>query len=71
VRPLKTALVAADNLLPLWLAGQRPRQSLLVRCRPVTAASLAGLVARGEFLEGLFRRLGAVQFDLTTGECSA
>jgi hypothetical protein len=139
VRPLKTALVAADNLLPLWLAGQRPRQSLLVRCRrggflsvasevvsagslpvwlcplpgplhlpptkegtlllndvatltfadqialydwlcagtgelrviSVTAASLAGLVARGEFLEGLFRRLGAVQFDLTTGECSA
>jgi hypothetical protein len=37
----------------------------------VTATLLAGLVARGEFLEGLFRRLGAVQFDLTTGECSA
>lgn len=139
VRPLKTALVAADKLLPLWLAGQRPRQSLLVRCRPggfpsvasevttagvppvwlcplpgplylaptkagtlllndvatltfaeqialynwlcagtgdlriisVTATSLAGLVTRGEFLEGLFRRLSAVQFDLTTGECSA
>jgi len=132
-------LVATVKLLPLWLAGQRPRQPMLVRCRQggfpavaseivsagippvwlcplpgplylpptkegtlllndvaaltfadqialydwlgagtgdlrvisVTATSLAGLVSRGEFLEGLFRRLGAVQFDLTTGECSA
>lgn len=139
MRPLKTALVATDRLLPLWLAGQRPRQSMLVRCRrggfaavasevvsagippvwlcplpgplylpptregtlllsdvatltfadqialydwlcagtgdlriiSVTAASLGGLVARGAFLEGLLRRISAVQFDLTTGECSA
>lgn len=139
IRPPKTTLIATDRLLPLWLAGQRPRQSLLVRCRrggfasvasevitagippvwlcplpgplylpptqegtlllsdvatltfadqialhdwlcagtgdlrviSVTATPLAALVARGAFLEGLFRRLGAVQFDLTTGECSA
>jgi len=42
-----------------------------LRIISVTATSLAGLVTRGEFLEGLFRRLSAVQFDLTTGECSA
>ena len=130
---------AAGQLLPLWLAAQRPRHHVLVRCRrgafgtlaaevmslgappvrlcplpgplflpadkqgtlllndvaalaladqialsdwlgagtgdlrviSVTAAPLPALVARGAFLEGLFHRLGAVTFDLTTGECSA
>ena len=125
-----------DPFLHLWLASQRPRHHVLVRCRPggfasiaaevmsfgappirlcplpgplhlpadkavtliltdvaalaladqialydwlavgtsklrvisVTAAPLAALVESGVFLEGLFHRLGAVQFDLTTGE---
>ena len=30
----------------------------------VTTAALAPLVARGDFLEGLYHKLGAVQFDL-------
>jgi len=127
---------AADPLLPMWLAAQRPRHHVLVRCRPggferiasevmeiaappvrfcrlpgplrlppdkigtlvlndvasmaladqialldwlafgtgklrvisITAAPLEALVADGSFLEGLFHRLSAVQFDLTTGE---
>jgi transcriptional regulator of aromatic amino acid metabolism len=37
-----------------------------LRVISVTAASLASLVARGAFLEGLCHRLGAVQFDLTS-----
>jgi hypothetical protein len=125
-------------MLPLWLASQRPRHHMLVRCRrggftsiaeevmslgtppvrmcplpgplclpsdrcgtlllndvaalaiadqialydwlsagtgdlrviSITATRLPALVARGAFLEGLFHRLGAVTFDLTTGECS-
>ena len=128
--------MATDHFLQLWLASQRPRHHVLVRCRPggfapiaaevmslgtppvrlcplpgplylppdkagtlilndvaalaladqialydwlaaetgklrvisVTAAPLAALVESGIFLEGLFHRLGAVQFDLTTGE---
>lgn len=35
-----------------------------VRVISVTTAALAPLVKRGAFLEGLFHRLGAVQFDL-------
>jgi hypothetical protein len=42
-----------------------------LRIISVTAAPLAALVARGAFLEGLFHRLGAIQFDLVTGRCSA
>lgn len=128
--------MATDHFLQLWLASQRPRHHVLVRCRPggfapiaaevmslgtppvrlcplpgplhlppdkagtlilndvaalaladqialydwlamgagklrvisFTAAPLAALVESGIFLEGLFHRLGAVQFDLTTGE---
>jgi hypothetical protein len=126
-------------MLILWLAFQRPRQHLLVRCEPghldlvaaevktfatppvrlcrcpgrlelptdrrgtlllddvaaldlrdqialydwlggdtgdlrvisMTTASLAPLVAHGVFLEGLFHRLAAVQFDLTPTESAA
>lgn len=125
-----------DAFLHLWLASQRPRHHVLVRCRPggfasiaaevmslgappvrlcplpgslhlppdkagtlilndvaaltladqialydwltvgagrlriisITAAPLAALVESGIFLEGLFHRLGAVQFDQTKGE---
>jgi DNA-binding NtrC family response regulator len=39
-----------------------------VRVISVTTAALAPLVADGAFLEGLFHRLGAVQFDLTSQE---
>ena len=39
-----------------------------LRVVSVTTSSLAPLVARGAFLEGLFHRLGAVQFDLTSGD---
>jgi hypothetical protein len=128
--------MATDPLLQLWLASQRPRHHVLVRCRPggfaaiaaevtslaappvrlrllpgplhlppdktgtlilndvaalaladqialcdwlavgtgklrvisITAVPLAALVERGLFLEGLFHRLGAVQFDQTKGE---
>lgn len=128
--------MATDPFLQRWLASQRPRHHVLVRCRPggfatmtaevmslgarpvrlctlpgplhlppdktgtlilkdvaalaladqialydwlaagtgtlrvisLTAAPLTALVERGIFLEGLFHRLGAVQFDLTTGE---
>jgi hypothetical protein len=35
-----------------------------VRVISVTTVALAPLVARGDFLEGLFHKLGAVQFDL-------
>jgi hypothetical protein len=42
-----------------------------LRIISVTAAPLAAHVARGAFLEGLFHRLGAIQFDLVTGRCSA
>ena len=42
-----------------------------LRIISVTAAPLAALVARGAFLEGLFHRLAAIQFDLVTGRCSA
>ena len=42
-----------------------------LRIISVTVAPLAALVARGAFLEGLFHRLGAIQFDLVTGRCSA
>jgi transcriptional regulator of aromatic amino acid metabolism len=41
-----------------------------LRVISVTTSSLAPLVARGAFLEGLFHRLGAVQFDLTSPEGS-
>jgi sigma-54-interacting transcriptional regulator len=128
--------MATDHLLHRWLACQRPRHHVLVRCRPggfasiaaevmtlgappvrlcplpgplhlppdktgtlilndvaaltlrnqialydwltvgtgtlrvisITAAPLATLVESGIFLEGLFHRLGAVQFDLSSRE---
>jgi hypothetical protein len=128
--------MTTDHFLHLWLASQKPRHHVVVRCRPravatiaaevmslaappvrlcplpgpmhlppdktgtlilndvaalalgdqialydwlavgtgmlrvisLTAAPLAALVDSGIFLEGLFHRLGAVQFDLTTGE---
>jgi hypothetical protein len=41
-----------------------------LRVISVTTLPLAPLVARGAFLEGLFHRLGAVQFDLTSREYS-
>jgi hypothetical protein len=41
-----------------------------LRVVSVTTSSLAPLVARGAFLEGLLHRLGAVQFDLTSRECA-
>lgn len=40
-----------------------------LRVIALTTAPLAPLVERGVFLEALFHRLGAVQFDLTPGEC--
>jgi hypothetical protein len=49
-----------------WL-GQRAQD---LRVISVTTAPLAPLVAQGVFLEGLFHRLGAVQFDLTSEECA-
>jgi hypothetical protein len=33
-----------------------------------TTVSIASLIARGEFLEGLFKRISDVQFDLTSRE---
>ena len=39
-----------------------------LRVISIATASLAELVARGAFLEGLYHRLGAVQFDLRSGE---
>jgi transcriptional regulator of acetoin/glycerol metabolism len=39
-----------------------------LRVISVTTTALAPLVADGAFLEGLFHRLGAVQFDLTSEE---
>jgi transcriptional regulator of aromatic amino acid metabolism len=39
-----------------------------LRVISLTTTSLAPLVARGAFLEGLFHRLGAVQLDLTSRE---
>ena len=39
-----------------------------LRVISTTTSSLAPMVARGAFLEGLFHRLGAVQFDLTLRE---
>jgi hypothetical protein len=40
-----------------------------LRVVSVTTRPLAPLVARGAFLEGLFHRLGAEQFNLTAREC--
>jgi transcriptional regulator of aromatic amino acid metabolism len=39
-----------------------------LRVISIATSSLAQRVARGAFLEGLFHRLGAVQFDLRSGE---
>jgi hypothetical protein len=39
-----------------------------LRVISVTTSPVAPLVAQGTFLEGLFHRLGAVQFDLTSEE---
>jgi transcriptional regulator of aromatic amino acid metabolism len=39
-----------------------------LRVISIATSSLAERVARGAFLEGLFHRLGAVQFDLRTEE---
>jgi hypothetical protein len=39
-----------------------------LRVISTTTSPLAPLVARGAFLEGLFHRLGAVQFDLRSRE---
>lgn len=47
-----------------WL-GHSPSD---LRVISVTSVALAPLVADGLFLEGLFHRLGAVQFDLTSQE---
>jgi DNA-binding NtrC family response regulator len=75
--PTKEGTLLLNDVATLTFADQIALYDWLcagtgeLRVISVTAASLAGLVARGEFLEGLFRRLGAVQFDLTTGECSA
>jgi len=38
-----------------------------LRLISIATASLAELVARGAFLEGLYHRLSAVQFDLRSG----
>jgi sigma-54-interacting transcriptional regulator len=35
-----------------------------------TTSSVSALLASGRFLEGLFNRLGNVQFDLTSRECA-
>jgi hypothetical protein len=62
------ALALADQVaLYDWLGTDTGE----LRIISVTAAPLGALVARGAFLEGLFHRLGAVTFDLITGECSA
>jgi transcriptional regulator of aromatic amino acid metabolism len=39
-----------------------------LRVISIATSSLGQRVARGAFLEGLFHRLGAVQFDLRNGE---
>ena len=39
-----------------------------LRVISIATASLGELVARGAFLEGLYHRLGAVQFDLRSAE---
>ena len=58
------ALALSDQIaLYDWLGTARA-----LRVISTTTSSLAPLVARGEFLEGLFHRLGAVQFDLSSRE---
>ena len=42
-----------------------------LRVIAVTTAPLAALVDRGVFLEALFHRLGAVQFNLLGAECTS
>jgi hypothetical protein len=61
-------LALADQIALFdWLGAGATK----LRVISVTAAPLAALVARGVFLEGLFHRLGAVQFNLRTREFSA
>jgi len=61
------ALALADQIaLYDWLGNGAGD----LRVISVTTTSLAPLVARGAFLEGLLHRLGAVQLDLTSRECA-
>jgi hypothetical protein len=67
VSDVATLALADQIALYDWLGAGAGR----LRVISVTAAPLAALVARGAFLEGLFLRLGAVQFNLTSQEYSA
>ena len=49
-----------------WLGG--PAGDL--RVISGTTTPMAPLLASGRFLEGLFNRLGNVQFDVTSRECA-
>ena len=73
--PDKQGTLLLNDVAALALADQVALYDWLgaggeLRVISVTDAPLSALVARGAFLEGLFHRLGAVTFDLTTGECS-
>lgn len=75
--PEKTGTLLLNDVAELALADQIALYDWLgagaaeLRVISVTAKPLASLVERGIFLEGLFHRLGAVRFDLTTLEFSA
>jgi hypothetical protein len=49
-----------------WLGGDAGD----LRVISGTTAPMAPLLATGRFLEGLFNRLGNVQFDVTSRECA-
>ena len=72
--PDKTGTLVLNDVAALALQDQIALYDWLgvgagdLRVISVTTSSLAPLVARGAFLEGLFHRLGAVQFDLTPAE---
>jgi transcriptional regulator of aromatic amino acid metabolism len=72
--PDKRGTLVLNDVAALGLADQIALYDWLgsgagdLRVISVTTSSLAPLVARGAFLEGLFHRLGAVQFDLTPGQ---
>jgi DNA-binding NtrC family response regulator len=74
--PDKTGTLVLNDIAALALRDQIALYDWLgagaseLRVISVTTASLAPLVARGAFLEGLFHRLGAVQFDLTPQGCA-
>jgi sigma-54-interacting transcriptional regulator len=61
-----TLTIADQIALYDWLGSSAEN----LRVISGTTASLSALTATGKFLEGLFHRLGNVQFDLRSRECA-